>query len=356
MPRRAWRSSWVAARPNERRIGEEGVTDLRSGDRGEALGTCKRSTDASTRWRAVGQTGFELRLARPEHLGGATPTHRCGGHHRGLDCLDATVKILVIEPVRGLGGERDNDRESPGDVGVCLAGADRDPPGGLAQQAGLTRVEPDHPAAHGVTEALAQQELGFAAQARGDQRERDHGHASPDQTRSPRRCFDRSGHPADQIRVVGEEPLGGPDTDPLIVEAASQHRLCRRVRVDQADIVAKRVNNNVIAVEHGHRPITARAAANSAASASGARCTYLTWMGRCHHRHEADEGADEILHGHAAMVVLATLNDVLVALEWAVPIGGSSRDHSRSPGHLIAIAVRARLGDLAAAGPRHRTG
>ena len=112
-------------------------------------------------------------------------------------------------------------------------------------------------------------------QACGDQRERDQRPRISRPGQVIQALLDRSGHPLDQVRVIGEEPFRGPHADPLIVEASSQHRLRRRVRVDQADVVDQRVDDDVIVFEHGHRPITARAAANSAASASGARCTYL---------------------------------------------------------------------------------
>lgn len=143
---------------------------------------------------------------------------------------------------------------------------------------GLARVEADHPAAHAVTEPLGQQELGIRAHPCRDQRERDerpHLRAA----RNIREALsERTGHPHVKIGVLLEETAGSPKPDTLIRGAAAEEMLRRSERVEHGDLGIEQIDSMV---GHGrlfeqlHRPITNRAAANSAASVSADRCTYF---------------------------------------------------------------------------------
>ena len=73
--------------------------------------------------------------------------------------------------------------------------------------------------------------------------------------------------------MLSEEPASGPEAHPLILDGAAQHVMRRREGIQQADRALDARDAEVV-FDDGHRPITARAAANSAAKVSGARCTY----------------------------------------------------------------------------------
>ena len=173
-------------------------------------------------------------------------------------------------------GERDDERERFGDERVRLSGCDPDPRGGVAQQSGLVRVKAAHPVTHRVTEPLAQQELGVGLQPCRHESERDQWPDVRGGSDVGEAFGDRSGHPHLQVRVLGEELLRGADPHPPIAVRAGQQRLRCRVRVEQPHVLdTNTVLDDEVLPDDGHRPITARAAANSAANASGAKCTYL---------------------------------------------------------------------------------
>jgi hypothetical protein len=77
-----------------------------------------------------------------------------------------------------------------------------------------------------------------------------------------------------QVPVFGQEPLRSTDPHPPIAIRTGQQRLRHNVGIDQRDTDLGVHVDGQDKID-AHRPITALAAANSAANASGARCTYF---------------------------------------------------------------------------------